>query len=139
MKALWALGSANVHGIRGRIWASRPLAYTTIMTVMERLTRKGAAERRREGRYHVYRPLLSYAELRERAVTRLVDEFFLGSREALQRHLENRSAGKSTADQVSPELAENAAIHPAGPELQVELNGDTSPQAGDHEIDPTLL
>lgn len=45
-------------------------AYTTIMTIMNRLEAKGALRRRRRGRSDLYRPIMSrqeYAEARARA------------------------------------------------------------------------
>ena len=42
----------------------RPRAYTTIMTIMDRLARKGVVERRKVGRAYLYRPNLSAEEAR---------------------------------------------------------------------------
>ena len=39
------------------------LAYTTVMTILTRLWRKGLVERERQGRAYVYRPSISEAEL----------------------------------------------------------------------------
>src|SRR2546421_2691279 len=89
MKALWALGEGTVHTVRSQIFAARPLAYTTVMTIMVRLARKGVVERQKRGRAHVYRPLVAATEVRDHALARLVDNFFLGSREKLQQYLEN--------------------------------------------------
>jgi predicted transcriptional regulator len=103
MKALLRLGEANVHGIRASIWPKRPLAYTTVMTVMDRLARKGVVERRKQGRFHLYRPLISDTELRELALKRLLDEFFFGSREALRSYLkESDSKNAALASEVNP-------------------------------------
>ena len=93
MKALWALGEATVHGIRSQIFAARPLAYTTVMTVMDRLAHKGVVEREKRGRAHVYRPLVSDAEVRDHALDRLVNNFFRGSRDQLRQYLEIARAG----------------------------------------------
>jgi len=95
MKMLWTLGQANVHGIRAGMLASRPLAYTTVMTIMGRLARKGVVERRKQGRFHVYRPLVSDKDVREHAVGRLVDDFFRGSRESLRQYLDSAKQGSS--------------------------------------------
>ena len=54
-------------------------AYTTIMTVMQRLDAKGLLERQRDGRHDVYVPLLSrdeYVHARAEAeVTAVIDEY----------------------------------------------------------------
>lgn len=94
MKALWALGEATVEDIRARLLPARPLAYTTVMTVMDRLTRKGMVTRRKRGRAHVYSSAVAEDAVREHALGRLVETFFGGSREKLRDHL----AGASPRD-----------------------------------------
>src|SRR5437764_13540355 len=110
MKVLWTLAEGTVHTVRSQIFAARPLAYTTIMTIMGRLARKGVVERRKRGRAHVYRPLVAATEVRDHALARLVDNFFLGSREKLQQYLAN--GGLSAADQREPGPAARPAIQP---------------------------
>jgi len=56
LKALWSLQEGNVKDVRRIVAQSRPLAYTTIMTVLERLVRKGKLARRKVGRAFVYSP-----------------------------------------------------------------------------------
>jgi len=88
MKALWRRGRATVHDIRAGLLPQRPLAYTTVMTVMNRLARKGAVDRSKHGRAHVYQAAVSAAEVREQALARLLENFFQDSRDELRRHLE---------------------------------------------------
>ena len=89
MKALWAQGQAGVKEIRAQINGSngRALAYTTIETIMDRLTRKGAVVRRKVGRAHLYTPQYQAAAARADAVGALVHHFFAGSRRALVSYL----------------------------------------------------
>ena len=56
LRALWTLGEGNVKAVRQMVAQSRPLAYTTIMTVLERLVRKGMLARRKVGRSFAYAP-----------------------------------------------------------------------------------
>jgi predicted transcriptional regulator len=70
LEALWRRGSeASVRDLG----ADFPdLAYTTLMTTLDRLFRKGALARRRAGRAFLYAPAVTRAELsRERAVSAL--------------------------------------------------------------------
>ena len=134
MKTLWTLGQANVHGIRAGMLASRPLAYTTVMTVMGRLTHKGVVERRKQGRFHVYRPLVSESQVREHAVGRLVDDFFRGSRELLGEYLENGSARKAKISDASPESGSSADV--GGRRRETPLENELTLEGG---IDPSLL
>ena len=126
MKALWALGEGTVHTVRSRILAARPLAYTTIMTIMVRLARKGVVERQKRGRAHVYRPLVAATEVRDYALARLVDNFFLGSREKLQQYLEN--GGLRAADPPDEPV----------PVARLSIEPRAAP-ASEEGIDPSLL
>jgi predicted transcriptional regulator len=92
MNALWPSGEATVREIQQALRATRPRAYTTIMTILDRLAQKGVVERRKAGRAWVYRANLSTDEARAQAVSQVVQGFFGGSREALAGHLAGRPA-----------------------------------------------
>jgi predicted transcriptional regulator len=81
MEEMWRQGEATVREVmdglnRGR---AKKRAYTTYMTILARLDRKGLLTRRREGKTDVYAPLLTRDEYMDaRAgdeVETLVDEF----------------------------------------------------------------
>ncbi len=82
MEELWRrAGEATVREVLEALnaSASRVRAYTTVMTVMAKLHRKGLLDRRREGKTDIYRPVMSreqYLEARAQAeVGALVDEY----------------------------------------------------------------
>ena len=77
----------SVKDVRSAIAGSRELAYTTVMTVLDRLEKKGGVERRKIGRSFIYVPLLSREALRKLAVKDVVDSFFEGSYEELTAYL----------------------------------------------------
>jgi BlaI family transcriptional regulator, penicillinase repressor len=83
MNTLWPMGQGTVREIRDGLAARRPRAYTTIMTIMDRLARKGVVERRKVGRAYIYRPNLSAEEARAHALGQVVENFFGGSKEAV--------------------------------------------------------
>lgn len=88
LKALWSLGEGNVRQVRQELSNTRPLAYTTVMTVLDRLARKGVISRRKAGRAFLYAPQVSREALRRVAVRQLVDSFFDGNQDALNTWLE---------------------------------------------------
>lgn len=94
MRMLWALGEGTVHQVRARLLPDRPLAYTTVLTVMDQLARKGLVSRQRRGRPYVYRPVVSEHEVRERALDRLARNFFVSSRDSLRRYLAGGAVGR---------------------------------------------
>jgi predicted transcriptional regulator len=96
LKALWSLQEGNVKAVQQIVAEKRPLAYTTIMTVLERLLRKGKLERRKVGRSFVYAPTASREAMRQVAVRELLDGFFDGSEDELLRFL-GKVDGKANA------------------------------------------
>jgi len=83
LTALWSLEEGNVKDVQRIVAQSRPLAYTTIMTVLDRLVRKGKITRRKVGRAFVYAPQASRDSMRRAAIRELLDGFFDGSEEQL--------------------------------------------------------
>jgi BlaI family penicillinase repressor len=87
MNALWPSGEATVRQIQEALQPTRPRAYTTIMTILDRLAQKGIVERRKSGRAWVYRANMSADQARSHAVAQVVEGFFGGSPGALAAHL----------------------------------------------------
>lgn len=106
MSALWLLGEGTVREVREALAPSLPRAYTTIMTIMDRLAHKGVVTRQKKGRAYVYRPNLSVKDARSRAVAQLVDSYFGGSRQALVAHLGGGVAAPATAPAMSERIDE---------------------------------
>jgi BlaI family penicillinase repressor len=96
LQALWSLEEGNVKAVREIVVQTRPLAYTTIMTVLDRLVRKGKLTRRKVGRAFVYSPEMSRDAVRHAAVRELVDVFFDGSESALVAFLRQPAAQPAT-------------------------------------------
>jgi BlaI family transcriptional regulator, penicillinase repressor len=111
MNTLWPIGEGTVRDIRDRLAERRPRAYTTIMTIMDRLARKGIVERRKSGRAYVYRPHLTLGEARTQALGQVIDSFFSGSKEALLAQL------AATALAPAPVPQALAATASAGSEM----------------------
>ncbi len=63
MDILWSRSeSLSVRDVHDLISAERDLAYTTVMTVLDRLAKKGLALRNLDGRAWLYRPASSRAD-----------------------------------------------------------------------------
>lgn len=113
MDVLWDRGASGGSGVTVREVAeglrNRELAYTTVMTVLDRLAGKGMVERERAGRAWRYRPAAS----REAHIARLMlDALDLaGSRDAALVRFA-RSVTGTEADVLRAALAEEAADGP---------------------------
>jgi predicted transcriptional regulator len=110
MKAIWCDGAKTVLQVQQRLKPRRPLAYTTVLTVLDRLIRKGALARVKRGKAYHYDPAFSYEEFRQIAVAELTDFYFEGSLEKLLEFLNSTSTAsevESSAGQTpmeSPEI-----------------------------------
>lgn len=102
LSAFWSLQEANVRSVQEIVAQSRPLAYTTIMTVLDRLVRKGKLTRRKIGRSFVYAPTQTRETLRRAAVRELVEGYFDGS----EAHLVEFLNGKAVAATAPAQAAE---------------------------------
>ena len=116
LQALWGIGEGTVHEVRHVMDGDRNLAYTTVMTVLDRLEKRGGVSRRKHGRSFVYVPKLTREELRKFAVKELVDRFFDGSADALARYLSEAAiSSPSASDAVAPGLGALTTCNSPGP------------------------
>jgi predicted transcriptional regulator len=84
MSVLWSRGAATVHGVVAAM--SRDSAYTSVLTMLRILEKKGYVTREPEpggGRAHVYRPRVAATRARRLHVRDLVDRLFGGHSEEL--------------------------------------------------------
>ena len=78
MNILWAKGEATVSEMIEAMGEPKP-AYTTVLTVMQYLTRKEVVFPERRGKAHVFRPLLSREEYINGFMHETRDTLFHGS------------------------------------------------------------
>jgi predicted transcriptional regulator len=91
LKVLWIQAEASVAQVRAGL--PRPLAYTTVMTVLDRMCTKGLVKRRKRGRAWSYSAGLDLETARAEAVRKLVANLFEADTRALVRYL----LGEATA------------------------------------------
>src|SRR5215475_10306127 len=90
MKAVWTRPTTTVRAVQAAIRPSRNLAYTTVMTLMDRLYQKGFLSRTLRSRTHFYEPAIDFTDVRDKAVESLIRNFF-GSKQKLQEFLQGES------------------------------------------------
>lgn len=81
MQVLWDLGPANVQSVQEQL--KRPLAYTTVQTMLNILHRKGKVKRVLKERAYFYRPTVTQGQVVRQTVSDMVDRLFAGSAEDL--------------------------------------------------------
>ncbi len=83
MEILWPLGEASVRQVWERISTQRPVAYTTVMTVLCKMHRKGMLSQRKMGKAYYYTPAIDRGQALQSVVQHLLQAYFNGSPEQL--------------------------------------------------------
>jgi BlaI family penicillinase repressor len=87
MKVVWRRNEATVRDVHAALNESRPLAYTTVMTLMRILQEKGYLTRATDEKAHVYRPAKPRQQVIGGMVRDFLDRVFDGASDALLVHL----------------------------------------------------
>jgi BlaI family transcriptional regulator, penicillinase repressor len=87
MKIVWQKGQATVRDVYETLLEHRRIAYTTVMTMMRVLEKKGYVKTRRVNRAFVYRPTRPERQVLRSMVREFVDRVFNGSAHPLLVHL----------------------------------------------------
>ena len=77
MNVLWERGSATVSEVLDDL--QDELAYTTVLTVLQRLEDKGHVRHESEGKAHRYLPLVERGEVQDSAIQRMMRSLFQDS------------------------------------------------------------
>jgi BlaI family transcriptional regulator, penicillinase repressor len=83
MEVLWQNGPATVQEILQGLPETAPLAYNSVLTTIRILEQKGYVKHVKDGRAHVYTPLMQREEATRSEIRRLVNRFFGNSHELL--------------------------------------------------------
>jgi predicted transcriptional regulator len=83
MDVLWQRGSGTVQQVLEALPLRPSLAYNSVLTTIRILEKKGYVEHVKDGRAHVYAPLIERKEATRSAIRHLVSRFFKNSHEQL--------------------------------------------------------
>lgn len=81
MDVLWAKGYGTVQQVQD--WLSSTLAYNSVLTTIRILEKKGHLKHIKDGRAHIYKPVIGREEATRSEIRHLVGRFFRNSHEAL--------------------------------------------------------
>ena len=87
MKVIWRLEKATVRDVYEAVREKRPVAYTTVMTMMKILEEKGYLRKTTVDRAHLYRPAKPRHLVVGAMVRDFVDRVFDGASDNLLVHL----------------------------------------------------
>jgi predicted transcriptional regulator len=105
MQVIWRQGSSGVSAVREGL--EQELAYTTVQTMLNILTRKGKLRRKLRGQAYEYSAIVTEAKASSHAVSDLVQRMFRGSSEALVMSLiKNRQIDAKKIAELTKRLEE---------------------------------
>jgi BlaI family transcriptional regulator, penicillinase repressor len=108
MNVLWAKNSGTVQQVLEALRTKPALAYNSVLTTMRVLEDKGYVKHVKDGRVHVYMPLVGKTEVTRFEISHLVSRFFKNSREALVLNiLEDESLSEDELKRVRALLDES--------------------------------
>jgi predicted transcriptional regulator len=105
MRVLWARSTATAAEVVADLRATRPLAHTTVATLLSRLEKRGLLHADREGRQVTYRAAVSRQDVRRSMVSALLTGLFDGDARDLLSHLvDQRSIGADELAEIRAAL-----------------------------------
>lgn len=107
IEVLWEGQSPlSVGQVLQSISRRRPLAYTTVMTLLDKMARKGSVNRSKQGKAYYYRPSVRRSQVVDYLLDNFVDAYCGGEKTRLARFLEPAaSAGGRTSRAASSDRA----------------------------------
>ncbi len=110
MEVLWVHGAGTVQQVLDWLPATPALAYNSVLTTIRILERKGYVEHAKDGRAHVYKPLLARKDATRSEIRHLMSRFFRDSHEELVLNiLEDRGLDSEELQQLKKILQRSEA------------------------------
>ena len=110
MNVLWLKGFGTVQLILDSLVEKPALAYNSVLTTIRVLERKGYVKHSKDGRAHVYSPLVGRAEASRSEIRHLVGRFFKNSHEQLVLNiLEDQGMSTTELDRLREMLDRSGA------------------------------
>ena len=91
IEVVWELGEASVHQVRNRLGQKKKLAYTTILTAMQKLEKAGWLQHRTQGKSYIYLPTRTREEAGAKSVRKFMERIFDGNALLMFQHLMQES------------------------------------------------
>ena len=111
MNVLWGKGSGTVQQVLDSITEKPSLAYNSVLTTIRVLERKGYLKHLKDGRAHVYTPLVGQKEATRSEIRHLVGRFFKNSQEQLVLNLlEDQGIGPEEIGRLREMLVQNDTV-----------------------------
>lgn len=106
LQVLWFLGEAKVQAVNDKLNQIKPVGYTTTLKTMQIMEQKGLLGRKKDGKSHIYFPLIEKTAAQSSMLEKLLQSAFGGSKSQLvMQLLGNKKASKKELDEIKTFLA----------------------------------
>src|SRR5947209_16787221 len=110
LKVIWDRGQATVREVYHDLQEQRKIAYTTVLTMMGILERKGHLKKSAGARAYVYSPVQPKSKVVDGMVKEFINRVFNGSAQPLLMHLvERRGLSEQELDEIEAVLQKRRA------------------------------
>jgi predicted transcriptional regulator len=101
LKVLWERGPCTVRAVREALRPHRPVAHTTVLTLLQTMVEKGYVESDASGHAHIYRAREAQPRVARRYARDLLERVFDGSAPQLVQYaLQGRKATPEELEEV---------------------------------------
>lgn len=107
LNVLWKLGEAKIQIVNDELNKIRPIGYTTTLKSMQLMAEKGYLDRRKEGKSHVYIPIIQEQATKNSLLDKFVNATFGGSRSGLlMQLLGNKQVSQDELEKIKQFISE---------------------------------
>ena len=101
LHVLWQFGEAKVQSVNDKLSEIRPVGYTTTLKTMQIMEQKGLLGRKKDGKSHIYFPLIAQADTQSSMLDKLLQGVFGGSKSQLVMNLlGNKKVSKKELSEI---------------------------------------
>lgn len=109
MTILWKIEPCTVAQMLEKLPTDRPLAYTSVATIVRILEQKGFLKSQKENRYHIYSALVSKEEYEKTSLAHMIENVFDGNPSLLvKRLLGDTKLKQKNLDEIKKYIKEKA-------------------------------
>lgn len=87
METVWDLGEATARQVLERVSGDKNLAYTSVLSIIQRLEKYGWLKHRIDGRAYIYQPVIPREQEATRSLRQFIERVFHGNTQLLLQHL----------------------------------------------------
>lgn len=122
LEVLWGRSAPqSVGNVLSVVQRSRPIAYTTIMTVLDKLARKGSVARLKQGKAYYYSPRVERRDVLDFMIGEFAGHYFNGNHRQLRSFLRSVPASRARVSIAPPKQARERRPPVVLNEMEVEL------------------